>query len=339
MLNTKWTSSIHTLISSVAICMFILVFLYPQNKAIAGVQAASTEPKKLAYIVSDSRIPFWKIMGRGIENSADLLGYELTIYSAENSAKRELENVAKALKNKVSGIIVSPTNSSACVTILKLAKKAGIPVVISDIGTDSGEYISYISSDNRKGAYEIGKVLARKMQKLGWENGSVGIIAIPQKRLNGQLRTAGFMEAMDQSGIKGAVIKQQSTFSYQETYDYSKEMLEKHPDLRAIFIQGSDQYKGVLNAISDAGKKGEILLVSFDAEPIFLDLIPQGVIVGAAMQQPYFMGSEAVRTLDRHLKGEMVEKNQQLPILAISADNITKKLPIIRKNVLGIVTQ
>ncbi|MEJ1381622.1 MAG: substrate-binding domain-containing protein [Candidatus Sedimenticola sp. (ex Thyasira tokunagai)] len=287
--------------------------------------------KKLAYIVSDLRIPFWEIMGRGIKSATNTLGYEIDTYSAENSAKHELAFVAKAIKDKVSGIIVSPTNSSACVTILKLAKHAGIPVVISDIGTDSGEYTSYISSNNRDGAYKIGQVLVKKLLKLGWEDGRVGIVAIPQKRANGQARTAGFMQAMREAGIKGAGIKQQVTFSYQETYDLSTEIIRSTPDLRAIWLQGSDRYQGALDAITDSGKNDQILLITFDAEPEFLDLIPNGVLVGSAMQQPYLMGQEAVIAMDRHLNGKAVEKNKQLPILAISTENISRMLPIIKK--------
>jgi len=308
------------------------------DKAALSDKLIKKKNKKLVYLVSDARIPFWKIMARGIKSRADFIGYELEIYSAENSKKRELEFTANALNDRVSGIIVSPTTSSACVTILKLAKKAGIPVVISDIGTDGGEYVSYISSNNKEGAYMIGKLLAKKILKHNWENAKVGIIAIPQKRLNGQLRTAGFMKAMDEAGIKGAALKQQSTFSYVETYNFSREMIENHPDLRAIFIQGSDRYKGVLDALNDSEKKGEILLVSFDAEPEFLDLIPQGVLVGAAMQQPYLMGEKAVQLMDRHLNGKKVERDLMLPILVVSAENITRKLPVIKRNVLGVET-
>ncbi|MBL4607899.1 MAG: substrate-binding domain-containing protein, partial [Pseudomonadales bacterium] len=218
-----------------------------------------------------------------------------------------------------------------------LAKKAGIPVVISDVGTDSGDYVSFISSDNKDGAYKIGKVLTEKLHELGWQNGSVGIVAIPQKRLNGQARTAGFMKALDEAGIKGAGIKQQSTFSEEETYNLSKNLINNHPNLRAIWLQGSDKYKGAVKAIYDAGKKEEVLLITFDAEPIFLDLIPQGVLVGSAMQQPYLMGQEAIYAMDKYLNGKDVNKNQQLEILAISAENIAEKLSIIKMNVLGIV--
>lgn len=295
-----------------------------------------TIEKKLVYIVPDTRIAFWDIMARGVQNKADSLGYALEVYSSHNDSKTELQSVAKALKEKVAGIIISPTTSSACATILKLAKKKNIPVVISDIGSEGGEYVSYISSNNKEGAYKLGKILAKKLIELGFNDGRVGIIAIPQKRLNGQARTAGFMQAMGEANIKGADIKQQSTWSEEETYTFSKEMIEAYPDLRAIWLQGSDRYKGALRAIAHAGKKGEILLLTFDAEPEFLELIPQGVIVASAMQQPYLMGQEAVFAMDKHLRGEALERNIQLPILAISAENIEQMLPIIKKNVLGI---
>lgn len=339
-------NSTTTLLQPLSRPFFVLIltvlgcFSCISNTEAADVMTASHKAeKKLVYLVSDLRIPFWDIMWRGIKSRATSLGYGIEVYSAENSAKRELEFTVRALREGVSGIIVSPTNSSACATILKFAKSAGIPVVISDIGTDGGEYISYISSDNRDGAYRLGRILAKTLSDAGWRNGRIGIIAIPQMRENGRARTAGFMQAMDEAGIKGADIKQQVTFSYRETYDYSKEMIEKTPDLRAIWLQGSDRYQGALDAIADARKTGEILLISFDAEPIFLDLIPRGVLVGAAMQQPYLMGEEAVLSMHRHLNGEVVEKERQLPILAISQENINEKLPLIRRNVLGIENQ
>jgi len=284
----------------------------------------------------DSKIPFWNIMGQGAQNIAVSLGYNFEIYDARNSARLEMELTGKAIKEQVSGILVSPSNSSACVTILKLAKSAEIPVVISDIGTDSGDYVSYISSDNRNGAYKIGKLLAHKLHERHWENGSVGIIAIPQKRLNGQARTAGFMQAIDESGIKSADIKQLITWSDDETYRFSKEMIDNYPDLRAIWLQTSNIYKGALQAIRDAGKQDDILLIAFDAEPEFLELIPQDIIVASGMQQPYLMGETSVYTMDHHLNGRVVEKDIQLPILIISSKNISEQLPLIKRTVLGV---
>jgi len=302
----------------------------------ATANQTETADKRIAYLVSDIRIPFWDIMKRGIEHRAQALGYKLEVYSADNDAKRELEMTTKAIKDKVGGIVISPTNSSAAVTILKLAKTAGIPVVIADIGADSGEYVSHIASDNQEGSYQLGKILAKALQARQWDKGSVGIIAIPQKRANGKARTAGFMKALTEAGIKGADLRQQVDFSYKETYDFARELIAANPDIRALWLQGSDRYQGALDAIADAGKKGQMLLICFDAEPEFLDMIPKGVLIGAGMQQPFLMGEEAVLAMDVHLKGKKVPQQQLLPVLPVSTDNIKDLLPVIRRNVLGI---
>jgi len=309
-------------------CCLLISFIAPATHLHAADQ-------RIAYIVSDIRIPFWDIMKRGIEHRAQALGYELDVYSAGNDAKRELKFTSKAIKDKVDGIIISPTNSSAAVTILKLAKTAKIPVVIADIGTDSGEYVSYIASDNHEGSFQLGKVLVKALQARQWDKGSVGIIAIPQKRANGKARTAGFMKALDEAGIKGGNLRQQVDFSYQETYDFARELIAATPELRALWLQGSDRYQGALDAISDSGKKGQILLICFDAEPEFLDMIPKGILAGAGMQQPFLMGEEAVAAMDAHLKGQKVSQKQLLPVLPVSTDNIKELLPVIRRNVLG----
>ena len=293
--------------------------------------------KTLAYLVSDIRIPFWSIMAKGIQNQATQAGYELKVYSADNIKENELKNTIDAINSKVDGIIISPINSSTAVTILKFAKNANIPVVISDIGTEDGEYVSFISSNNEDGAYNIGKVLVKKMQELNYDkNGTVGIVSIPQKRANGKARTQGFMNALNEANIKGAGLLQQVDFSYEETYAHSMLLIKENPNLKALWLQGSDRYQGALDAIKDSGNEGKILLICFDAEPEFIDMIQNGTLVGAAMQQPYLMGQKATQSLIDHINGKKVEKIQQLEILAISNENIQEKLPIIKRNVLGI---
>lgn len=316
--------------------VFLLAFLVAAGAwAGDGVPSGQSRPR-LAYMVSDLRIPFWSIMSRGIQARAARLGYQVTVHSAANDARKELEAVVGLMREGVAGLVVSPTNSSACVTVLKFAKAAGIPVVIADIGTDAGEYVAYISSDNREGAYRIGKILAAELKRRGWQDGSVGIVAIPQKRANGQARTAGFMKALEEEGIRGGGLLQQKDFSYRETFDHSSELIRRAPDLRAIWLQGSDRYQAALDAIAKAGRTGEILLVTFDAEPEFPDLIRDGVLVGAGMQQPFLIGEKAVDAIHAHLRGKPVEKSQRLPVLAVSRENVGAEMETIRRNVLGL---
>lgn len=292
--------------------------------------------KKLAYIVSDERIPFWSIMSKGIKDKALEIGYSIEVYSSNNLKKSEIKNFSLAIQNKVDGIILSPISSSSATFLLKLAKNANIPVVISDIGTDSGEYISFISSNNEEGAYNIGKVLTERMIQLNWQDASVGIVAIPQKRKNGQARTKGFLKALREAGIKSAGLEQQVDFSYKETYELSKKLIKENPKLKAIWLQGSDRYQGALDAISHMDKSSEIILICFDSEPEFLDMIPNGELVGAAMQQPFLMGKKSVEQFSKYFNNQKIEKNVQLEILAISKENIESNLGLIKENVLGI---
>ena len=298
---------------------------------------ASAEVRHLAYLVSDARIPFWVIMKRGIESRAAALGYRVDVYSAQNDARLELEHAIKAINEKVDGIILSPTNSSAAVTVLQLAKAAHIPVVIADIGADAGDYVSYIASDNSAGAYQLGKTLVHAMQPMQDKLGRIGIIAIPQKRENGRARTDGFMQALREAGVPAAEIYQQVDFSYRETYEFSKQLIAKHPDLRAIWLQGSDRYQAALDAIKHSGKTGNILLICFDAEPAFIDMIKRGVLVGAGMQQPYLIGELSVTSLRDHLANKPVPKKQQVPVLVVNQRNIRQLLPTIQRNVLGLM--
>jgi len=301
------------------------------------INASEVIPKnKIVYIANDHSIPYWQIMYKGMRSEALSKNYELEIYDAKNQPKKELELIIKAIKEKAKGIIISPSNSSAAVTLLEIAKNANIPVVISDIGSDGGEYVSYISSNNVAGAYDIGTLLSKKMIEKSWQNGRVGIIAIPQKRLNGQQRTTGFMKALQEKEIKGADIKQIQEWTEEETYNFSKDFILKYPELRAIWLQTSNLYKGAIRAIKELKKEKELFLVTFDAEPEFIDLINDGIIIGSGMQQPYIMGKKSARALINHLNGKKVEKNIQVSILTISTENIKENLIAIEHNVLGI---
>lgn len=306
--------------------LFILLILL-----LSSLFSQNIPTKKLVYIVSDISIPFWEIMSKGIKEEASKVGYSIEVYSSNNSNKTEIENLVKAINNKVDGIVLSPINSSSAVFLLKLAKDANIPVVISDIGIDGGEYLSYISSDNEEGSYRLGKILTSKMKELEIENGTVGIISIPQERANGKARTKGFLKALDESNIKSTGIEQQVNFSYKETFDFSKKLIMNNPDMKALWLQGSDKYQGALDAMAELGKSDEILLICFDSEPEFLQMIPEGKLVGAAMQQPFLMGEKSVEQFYNHFNNIKIEKNIKLEILAVSKENIDTKLKTINK--------
>ncbi|MGB5919822.1 substrate-binding domain-containing protein [Arcobacter sp.] len=313
---------------------FLIIFLFTFLSWV-NLYGENTKNKKFVYLVDNLKIPFWQIMEKGIKKSCDTFGYDLKVLDSHNNQKKELENTVKAIKDKVDGIILSPINSYSAETILKLTKKANIPVVISDVGTKNNDYVSYISSNNRLGAYNLGKYLIKELSKKGYKEGKVGIIALPQKKLITQERTAGFIEALEKSPFKSADLKQVKTRTEEETYILVKNMIEKYPDLHAIWLQSSKTYKSAIKAINDYNKQNEISLITFDLEPDFLELIPKNIILAAAVQQPFIMGELAIEQMNNYLNEKKVQKEVQLPVNIITANNIKQKIYFIEHNVLG----
>ena len=73
----------------------------------------------------------------------------------------------------MSGIVISPTDSKTAPEVLELASKAGVPVVIADVGTNGGDYVTYVKSDNYRGAYDAVCHLARAGVSPGYTSESL----------------------------------------------------------------------------------------------------------------------------------------------------------------------
>jgi ribose transport system substrate-binding protein len=167
----------------------------------AGPSPATAATKEIVYLTPGLDLPFWRYLSKGIESVAKKEGYQYQALDSHNNAQTQLKNAQDAIARGVASIIISPTDSSTAPSVLTLAERAKIPVVVADIGTNSGEYVSFIISDNEKGAHGVGEALAAAMKEKGWASGSVGLVTISQARKNGQARTKGFRDAMKAAGI------------------------------------------------------------------------------------------------------------------------------------------
>lgn len=295
---------------------------------------AHAQDKELVYLTPGLDLPFWRYLSKGIETVAVENGYRYQALDSRNSAQTQRQNAQDAIARGVDGIIISPTDSSTAPGVLDLAEEAGIPVVIADIGTNSGNYVSFIISDNYEGAYGTGQALAAAMKEKGWEDGSVGLVTISQARKNGQARTAGFREALKEAGIeKEAGLQQMQSYTADETFRFTQDMLTANPDMRAMFIQTDQPAIGAIRAIRAARRDGEVLVAAFDGIPEFVDLIKSGQIVASGMQQPYLMGVRSGEAMIEHLNGGTPEKEILVPILVVTSENIEDLLPTVRETV------
>jgi ribose transport system substrate-binding protein len=302
-----------------------------------GVAAPSPAPaatKEVVYLTPGLDLPFWRYLSKGIESVAKKEGYQYQALDSHNNAQTQLTNAQDAITRGVATIIISPTDSSTAPSVLTLAQRAKIPVVVADIGTNSGEYVSFIISDNKEGAHGVGQALAAAMKEKGWAGGSVGLVTISQARKNGQARTQGFRDAMKEAGItKEAGLQQMQSYTADETFKFTQDMLTANPDMRGLFIQTDQPAIGALRAIKAAHREGTLLVAAFDGIPEFVDLLKNGDIVASGMQQPYLMGVRSAEAAFVALKGGKPEKEILVPIVVATSKNIDKILPTIKETV------
>jgi ribose transport system substrate-binding protein len=299
---------------------------------------AWAQGKRLAYLTPGLDLPYWRTLAKGISDEAQKRGATSTTYDSHNSAQTQLQNAQDAIAKRVDGIVLSPTDTSTAPSVLAAAARARIPVVIADIGTSGGEYLTFVISDNEKGAYGIGKVLAQKLKKTEHKTNSVGLVTISLARQNGKDRTAGFMKAMNEAGIKRVALSQMQTYTADETFKFVQDMLTAHPGMDGLFIETDQPTIGALRALKAARREPgkDVLVAAFDGIPQFIPMIEKGEIVGSGMQQPYLFGQYSARAMFEHFGGKTPAKRIEVPILVVDQANVKKMAPIVQKTTFGL---
>jgi ABC-type sugar transport system substrate-binding protein len=284
----------------------------------------NSETKKIAYITPGLDDPFWRHMANGIENKVIDLGLDaiVQIYDSNNSSKTQLQNAQDAIVQGTDVIIISPTDSSSCPAVLAAAEEANIPVIIADIGTDSGTYDGFVITPNKEGVLELGDYLANYLE----ENNITGItaaqITVSLARNNGKARFDGFNEALEQMGIELEDYCQLEDYTRAEAESFTQDLMIAYQDLGLIFCHAGEPTLGVVKAVQNADKSDDIIVVGFDATEESIDAIKDGSILAIAVQQPALMGAYAVEAVEKIFNGEKPEAQIDVPTLLVTQENV-----------------
>jgi ribose transport system substrate-binding protein len=307
-------------------CAFLALCLFAGIVWAGGKQDTSPAKKDkftIAYMTPALHIPFWKDVSDGIKQEAEKIGGIKIIDSDSRlSAATQLKNAQDLITSGVNAIIISPTDSASCPVVLELAEKNKVPVIICDIGTDSGNYASFIISNNYGGANEAGKYLVEQMKKKGWQGGDVAVITISLARQNGRDRTEGFKAAVSEAGSKVVGLLECKEYTRSESMRYAQDLLTAHQNLRGLFTEHDEANLGAMPAIDTSGKRDQLIHVGFDGSPETVQAIKDGKISAASMQQPVLMGREALKAAYAILVGKPVEKKVVVPTILVTKENV-----------------
>ena len=229
--------------------------------------------------------------------------------------------VNNAINRGVSGIVLAASDPEALIPPVKKAFENGIPVVIIDSGinSDGKYYQSFLATDNRA----AGKLAAEKLlAKHGMKKGKVAVMSYTPGAASAIERTGGFMDE---------VKKQQDIKLMEPLYSQSDmvtalnqtiDVLTSNPDLTAIFGANEPTAVGMARAIKERGFAGKLIAVGFDGNQDLQNFVRDGTLEGIVVQSSYQMGYKGVKTINKIIKGEKVDKFIDTGVVFVTKDNI-----------------
>jgi ribose transport system substrate-binding protein len=90
-----------------------------------------------------------------------------------------------------------------------------------------------------------------------------------------------------------------------------EDVIQKHPDIDALVGIWSYNLPAIAAAVKESGKRDQVLVIGFDAEPATLQSLEAGDIDGTVVQNPYGFGYKSVEILF-HLASKNEDKLKEL---------------------------
>jgi galactofuranose transport system substrate-binding protein len=204
-----------------------------------------------------------------IKSSAKDVGIELKFSDAQQKQENQIKAIRAYIAQKVDVIAFSPVVESGWGTVLREAKAANIPVILSDRAVDEKDtslWVSFMGSDFVEEGRRAGRWLVEK------DKGVTGDVNIVE--LQG---TVGSAPAIDRKKGFEEIIKADPKFKIirSQTGDFTrakgKEVMEaflkaEGKKINVLFAHNDDMAIGAIQAIEEAGLKPgkDIIIVSID---------------------------------------------------------------------------
>lgn len=277
---------------------------------------------EIAVIPKGTSHEFWKSVHSGARKAEMELPVSITWMgpSKEDDRIAQIEVVDNFISKGVDGIVISPLDDTALVPVLKEAKAEGIPVVVVDSGVNWDGYESFVATDNRQG----GVVAARHLAGLLGGEGKVMMMRYFEGSASTSKREIGFLDTIRDEFPNIEVVSgnQFGGATSDECYQTAENLLINHQEIDGIFCACEPTTFGMLRALQDSGRAGQVRFVGFDATDKLLGGLRAGEIDGLVLQDPFGMGELAVRRMVEHLEGGEVDKFVDTGVQVATKDNV-----------------
>ena len=267
---------------------------------------------------------------KSINDAAKTAGIDLKFSDAQGKEENQIAHIRSFIQQKVDVISFSPLKVTGWDTVLKEAKEAKIPVILTDRSVDVADtslYVCFIGSD----FIDEGKRAAAMMKKImATAAGPVNIAQLEGSTGSAPAieRTKGFGEAIAGDAKYKIVATQTGDFTRAKGKEVMEAFLKAHPEINFLFAQNDDMGLGAIQAIEAAGKKPgtDIKIVAIDAIKDGFTAMAAGKINGLVECNP-LLGPQLMELVKKVKAGQTVERRIVTVEKDFTQDQAAAELP------------
>lgn len=283
---------------------------------------------KVAAVIKGLDNPFFQSMEKGINDQATSSGTSTTVQAATaiTDTTGQADKLTALAGQDFSCFVVNPISGTNLVQGLAKVAAAKKTIINIDSPIDAAAakaagatIATYIGTNNET----AGETAAAEMIKLV-STGKVAAIGGVAGDVTSGARITGFT-----TGIGSTLTLTQTVaanWNRQEALTAATTILQSTPDLKGFFVANDDMGLGVVRAVANAKKTGQVRVISVDGISDALTSIKDGGLDATVAQYPYTIGQMGVEACQAVAAGKTLPANVDAPVELVTKADAEKAL-------------
>lgn len=295
---------------------------------VAAVSSAAEKKLKIGFAQTGAESAWRTANTESMKSEAAKRGIDLKFADGQGQQENQIRAVRSFINQGVDVIVIAPLKETGWDPVLKEAKRAKIPVILTDrtIKTDDESlFTCFIGSD----FYEEGKMVADWLaKKTGGKGAIVELQGTPGSAPANERRKAFADGIAKVPGLK-IIDSQSGNFERSGGKQVMEAFLKKHgKSISIVYAHNDDMALGAAQAIEEAGLKPgkDIVIVSIDAIREAVEAVAKGRLNCTVECNPLF-GPKVYDTAAKIARGETVPKKAFNKDELFDETNAAKALP------------
>lgn len=283
---------------------------------------ATADGERLAVFTKNRLNPNYVAFRLGADRAASRLGATTThrVPETPDDAPEQIALLQAILPEKPDAILLAPADDKALEPTVQAINAARIPIVAFVDRMATGDFVSFVGSDDLEMGYRTALHLLERMGG----RGDVVIIEGTATAPTSRDRVKGFRRAIDEHpGIRLLA----SVSGRYQTPDADAAMtglLTRLPNIDGVISANDSMAIGVLTALDRAGRRAQVVGLNGTMEAA--RAIMDGRLLASEDYSGFALGCLATEAAIRHLRGQSVPREIMLPVRIIDRSNVSEWL-------------